>query len=149
MSIKWNSTCFLIKRGLFGKKKKKSCFPQPFVSSIYHQSYVCLDSGFLLSIFLHSCSYLFTKGCFMVYNAHMHVKILICRLCGTRYNRVTAQVCCQEQLESSFRVPLYLLYYDMYQTGSLYTYMPAILTNWDQLVIFMVFDPGNLTIGVK
>ncbi len=25
----------------------------------------------------------------------------------------------------------------------------AILTNWDQLVIFMVFDPVNLTIGVK
>ncbi len=24
----------------------------------------------------------------------------------------------------------------------------AILTNWDQLVIFMVFDPVNLTIGV-
>ncbi len=25
----------------------------------------------------------------------------------------------------------------------------AILANWDQLAIFMVFDPGNLTIGVK
>ena len=29
------------------------------------------------------------------------------------------------------------------------TIISAILTNWDQLVIFMVFDPVNLTIGVK
>ena len=29
-----------------------------------------------------------------------------------------------------------------------FIYISAILTNWDRFVIFMVFDPGDLTTGV-
>ena len=49
-----------------------------------------------------------------------------------------------KMLKPGFQKPIIGPAYGMLDLCSI----SAILTNWDNFVIFMVFDPGNLTTGV-